>query len=757
MSFECDGPAVAELSVRRARTPRLSQPARSRCKPAKWILRYHEQPDIEFHILKAVLLSLTISAASGTVFASQSLAWPDLASHVERSNSAFVTQVNAMAVVDSGVRGHGVTVAVVDTGVRGIHAEFSGRLLTGFDATTGIVITAPFLVDGDGHGTHVAGVIGAARDGRGMHGIAPEVDLLPVRVFDGEGIATNFSLGNGLRYVIGSPAFVLNLSLGAQRPQDAYVESAILDNIHDGKLVVVAAGNGGGRNPTWPARYAKEPSVNGQIIVVGAVDEQNELTTFSNRAGDVADWYIVAPGVDLMSTYNNSASGYGYMSGTSMAAPIVSGAAALLKSRWPALSAEQTAQILFRTATDLGEPGVDRMYGWGLLNVEKAMQPIGGLGLLTDNGRIPLSQAQAQLSPATAGAAQRLQSINLSGLDHFGRDFRTDIPLFQLRSGESDANTLQKTAAVLGGRRVRFANGHLFLAQFGLAPRDSEPGGTYFVQRLSGTSIELTLATGALAGGWHGLADSPLSGLRSAAFGLSDNPYFGFIQATRHGGIGVKLAGDWKAKIGFLTRDSRDGAATGSGVSIAEISKALGLNLWISIQASLLKEQGLLGARLKQGNQYSRGTAMTFRTAQKLSNTLSAFFTYSVAKHDMPQTAVFRDVDSSSDAWSVGFVGEHHWRRNDRLLLEISRPVAVTAGTLTAEWVSGFNEDGGKRIERHTASMAPEKREIKLSSAYSYPIAMDAHLSLGFHWRQNADNVGNASRVGAFVSLQREF
>lgn len=662
-----------------------------------------------------------------------------------------------MSVIDSGIRGHGVTVAVVDTGVRGIHAEFSGRLLTGFDATTRIAIAAPFLVDGDGHGTHVAGVIGAARDGRGMHGIAPEVDLLPVRVFDGEGIATNFSLGNGLRYVIGSPAFVLNLSLGAQRPQDAYVESALLDNIHDGKLVVVAAGNGGGRNPTWPARYAKEPSVNGQIIVVGAVDEQNELTSFSNRAGDVADWYIVAPGVDLMSTYNNSASGYGYMSGTSMAAPIVSGAAALLKSRWPALSAKQTAEILFRTATDLGEPGVDRMYGWGLLNVEKAMQPIGGLRLLTDNGTIPVSQAQAKLSPATAGAAQRLQSVNLSGLDHFGRDFRTDIPLVQARSGEPDTSTLQKSAAVLSGRRIHFTNGHLFLAQSGPATSDYKAGGAYLVQRFSGTPVEVTFATGALAGGWHGLADSALPGHSSAAFGLSDNPYFGFIQATKHGGIGVELAGDWKAKIGFLTRDSRDGATTGSGVSIAEISKALGPNRWISIQASLLKEQGILGTRLKQGNQHSHGTAITFRAAQKLSNTLSVFSTYSLAKHDMPRTAVFRDVNSSSDAWSAGFIGEHHWRKNDRLLLEISRPVAVTAGTLTAEWVSGFNEDGGKRIERHTASMAPEKREIKISSAYSYPIAMNGYLSLGFHWRQNADNVSNADRAGAFVSWEREF
>ena len=487
------------------------------------------------------------------------------------------------------------------------------------------------------------------------------------------------------------------------------------------------------------------------------MDEKNELTSFSNRAGDVADWYIVAPGVDLMSTYNNSTSGYAYMSGTSMAAPVVSGAAALLKSRWPALSAKQTAEILFQTATDLGEPGVDRMYGWGLLNVEKAMQPIGGLGLLTDKGTIPLSQAQAQLSPATAGAAQRLQSINLSGLDHFGRDFRTDIPLVQARSGETDTNTLQKSAAVLSGRRINFTNGHLFLAQSGPETSDYKTGGTYLVQRFSGTPVEVTFSTGALAGGWHGLADSALPGHRSAAFGLSDNPYFRFIQATKHGGIGVKLARDWKAKIGFLTRDSRDGATTGSGVLIAEISKALGSSLWISTQASVLKEQGILGTRLTQGNPHSHGTAITFRAAQKLTNTLTIFSTYSLAKHDMPRTAVFRDINSSSDAWSAGFVGEHHWRKNDRLLLEISRPVAVTTGTLTAEWVSGFNEDGGKRIERHTASMAPSEREIKVSAAYSYPTAMNAHLSFSYHWRRNADNVSNADRAGAFFSWTREF
>ncbi|CAI06422.1 predicted subtilase [Aromatoleum aromaticum EbN1] len=707
--------------------------------------------------MKKLFLALTLSVASCPVFASQSLTWLNLARQAERNNSAFVTQVKGIAAVDSGVRGKGVTVAVLDTGVQGLHPEFFGRLLTGFDATTKITIAAPFLADRDGHGTHVAGVIGAARDGRGMHGIAPEVSLLPVRVFDDDGIATSSSLGNGLRYVNDSPAFVVNLSLGAPRPLDAYFESALLGNIQAGKLVVVAAGNGGGRNPTWPARYAKEAPVNGQIIVVGAVDENNQLTSFSNSAGDTANRYIVAPGVGLMSTYNASASGYGHMSGTSMAAPVVSGAAALLKSRWPALNARQTAEILFSTATDLGEPGVDPMYGWGLLNVEKAMRPVGGLGLLTHAGTIPVSQAQAQLSPAAAGAAKRLQGISLSGFDHFGRDFKTDIPLVRMRSGELETNTLQKAVAVLGSQRIPVTNGRLFLARSGPAASGSRAGGTYLVQHFSGSPIEITFATGALTGVWHGLADSALPGMGSAAFGLSDNPYFGFVNATRHAGIGVQLAGAWKTKVGFLTRDNRGGESGGSGASIAEISRTFGSDLWISIQGSLFTEQGILGTRLKQGSQYSRGRVMTFRAAHKWSNTITSFVSYSGARNSMRQTGIFYDVNSYSDAWTLGLIGEHHWRKNDRLLLELSRPVAVTAGALTAQWVNGFNEDGSERIERHMASMVSEKREIKLSAAYLYPLAVNAYLSFGFHWRDNADNVNDASKIGGAMSWHGQF
>src|SRR5207249_2159422 len=159
-----------------------------------------------------------------------------------------------------------------------------------------------------------------------------------------------------------------------------------------------------------------------------AVDANNNIASFSNRAGDTAAWFLVAPGVRVASTYLNNQ--YAYMSGTSVSTPIVSGAAALIKQLWPTLRADQVANILFITATDLGAPGIDAVYGRGLLNVEKALQPVGTVTTSTWNGKtIKVLDTAAKPSAATSklwslAASGALQVV---GLDDFKRDFKVDL------------------------------------------------------------------------------------------------------------------------------------------------------------------------------------------------------------------------------------------------------------------------------------------------------------------------------------------
>jgi len=250
-----------------------------------------------------------------------------------------------------------ILVAVLDTGVDPLHPDLAGRVATGYDFIDG---------DGDpgdvnGHGTHVAGVIAASGDdGRGAAGVAWRVRILPVKVLDDQGYGRYSQVIAGLRYAADSGAAVINLSLGGGAPSQA-LQEAVDYAISRGAVVVAAAGNEALDSLSYPAACEG-------VIGVGATDEEDRTTAFSNR-GEGLD--LVAPGTSILS--DSPGGGYAYMSGTSTAAPQVSGAVALLRSRFPDLGPSDAAQRLCDSARDLGASGYDSTSGWGLLQVHKAL------------------------------------------------------------------------------------------------------------------------------------------------------------------------------------------------------------------------------------------------------------------------------------------------------------------------------------------------------------------------------------------------
>ncbi|MSQ19216.1 MAG: hypothetical protein EXR39_06550 [Betaproteobacteria bacterium] len=169
----------------------------------------------------------------------------------------------------------------------------------------------------------------------------------------------------------------------------------------------------------------------GRIIAVGAVGANNAIAGFSNRAGDTKNWFMVAPGIAVPGASAFSNTGMVYMSGTSAAAPLVAGAAASILAHWPYLSAERIAGILFVSATDLGAPGVDEVFGWGLLNLERALLPIGTATLsLASGGSVPINTAS--FSPGmVAGAGVRAAAVRGElksiAFDSYGRAYRYDL------------------------------------------------------------------------------------------------------------------------------------------------------------------------------------------------------------------------------------------------------------------------------------------------------------------------------------------
>ncbi|KMY52470.1 hypothetical protein AC625_21960 [Peribacillus loiseleuriae] len=253
-----------------------------------------------------------------------------------------------------------VTVAVIDTGIDRKHPDLKNTLLPGYNTTD--PLSQPFV---DSHGTHVAGIIAANKDnGIGGYGIAPNVKILPIDVFDGW-FASDYSIAEGILYAVDHGAKVINMSLGGPFPSPL-IEDAVNTAINKGVVIVAAAGNDGEDFVNYPAGYEG-------VISVGAVDKKSELTYYSTYGASVD---LVAPGDEVYSSVYDYSKGSSFtkMSGTSMASPVVAGAAALLLSKYPDLTPTQVKYILKQTATDLGDKGFDIKYGSGLVNIVSALQ-----------------------------------------------------------------------------------------------------------------------------------------------------------------------------------------------------------------------------------------------------------------------------------------------------------------------------------------------------------------------------------------------
>jgi subtilisin family serine protease len=266
----------------------------------------------------------------------------------------------------SGWTGRNVIVAVLDTGV-GPHPDLASVLISGHD----------FIEDDDqpddvgdgqdndedgqtdegvGHGTHVAGII---------HAIAPEAKILPVRVLDSEGQGSVFAIAQGIRYAVDySPRVrVLNLSLSLVAHESPSIEEALYYAFSRQVVVVTSAGNG---NPgTEREEY---PSRESNTISVASTDLQDVKAAFSNY-NDKVD--ITAPGVSILSLYTGAPEQFATWSGTSMSAPFVAGAAALVRQARPELGREAVEDLILNNAKDISaqNPGLNGLLGDGRLDI----------------------------------------------------------------------------------------------------------------------------------------------------------------------------------------------------------------------------------------------------------------------------------------------------------------------------------------------------------------------------------------------------
>lgn len=303
---------------------------------------------------------------------------------------AHVAGTTSTGATWSGEKGDGVVVAVVDTGIDLDHPEFTGRIDDRRMSFAGRNPSSD-VSDKNGHGTHTAGIVGAADDGTGVVGVAPDATILPIQVSKGSRI-TDEAILAAFDYLLGletGSVDVVSMSFGSSQSSTAE-SSALLLLKNKGMTLVASAGNDSGGPVGYPAAYP-------HVIAVSSTTVDDTLSSFSSVGLTASD--LAAPGSSIYSTSKDG--GYVHMSGTSMSAPHVAGAAALVIGASPSADARA---VLTGSAEDIGL--TTAQMGAGLLDVAFS------LGLPSGNN-------MGNLPPVVdAGADQTVvlpASVNLSG------------------------------------------------------------------------------------------------------------------------------------------------------------------------------------------------------------------------------------------------------------------------------------------------------------------------------------------------------
>ena len=687
-----------------------------------------------------------------------------------------LNQVNALAAYDEGADGSGALVALIDTGIDIDNPEFEGRIdprsedlvKPGVADAADLRPGGPQLQDQDGHGTAMAGIVAAARDDSLVHGVAPEADLLIFRA-DDENDPELFigpAITEGLLLSAQYGADVLNMSFGTNEPGARSDFQTIFDFTSQEDIVVaISAGNDGTTDPDDSAIAAIDPEARGTVIVVGSVDDSNNISSFSARAGVAREFYLVAPGEDVPTILvDPQPNTIALVTGTSPATAYVSGAAALIRGLWPQLSAQEVVEILLDTATDLGAPGTDVIFGRGLLNIGEALQPQGGvttssvdgasITLPIMQGGAPSAQSAFISSPVFGGVRPDLGGFAF--VDAYGRDYTSSFDAFVTGPGalSFDPIATQRPFQHIHSHASSFVGGklHLRLEREDIAFTDSD------------AALRVNAGEGAYRGGQNDFA-TDINGADaeeniSFAFSqtlASETTYLvskGYAprEADRLAGLAVGRS------IPRARSLSRDGFSDGYLASTQDaISSLIQWRTNEPLMFDVFAVQALdgLGSNLRAGatRRFNNGHmrlevgALMERDAilgAQLGDLLSeggvartAYFSFSGAG-DLPFGWVGRgrvavgSTDLSADGGLVQGVQDVHtvqaafgltrqgvFATSDQISFSISHPLQAVSGQLTVLAPSAFDSVNEEFLfEERSAGLTAHRRNIDLEAAY---------------------------------------
>lgn len=358
-----------------------------------------------------------------------------------RRNYLSAEYINALYALDNNWLGQGVLVGVLDNGVTPI-GDLQGKVDLNLSRDFGYIEKdgvrtfrtgeAQVGDDASTHGTPVAAIIAARNDGQNVQGLAPGATIVSLRVDgirDGEQLL-GFNRDAALRYAADNGIRLVNMSLVLQDdsdPSTAFMNAMSYFNRRGRGLLVASAGNSS--LETSPNAREVDPAHAESWLFVAAIESDGRgynMAGYSNRCGTIMARCVVAPGSNVTMGAGGQVVTF---AGTSSAAPVVTAVAAMILSKWPQLTGIDAGNIIIRSARDLGAPGVDPVFGHGLVDAAAALRPV--------NPQLSNSVTSAPLDGnvmVIGGSFGGMGTASLKGalgdvtlLDHYGRDYRGDL------------------------------------------------------------------------------------------------------------------------------------------------------------------------------------------------------------------------------------------------------------------------------------------------------------------------------------------
>ena len=713
----------------------------------------------------------------------------------------------AIAAYEVGATGAGIIVGVIDTGIDPDSRDFVGRISDDSIDATGLNRGLQTL---DGHGATVSRIIGAARDGEGIHGIAFDATILTLRS-DTEGSCmgedgdestcsfNNATIANALNAAVDAGARIVNLSLGGPGGVSTALRLAIERASAANIVIVISAGNEGNVpdgetpefNPDNPSPFAQAflANGNGNVIISTSVNDERALSDFSNRAGNSQNAVLSALGdriccqIEDDRIFSFEIDGQTFVNvfnGTSFSAPQISGAAALLAQAFPSLSAVEIVDILLQSADDAGAAGTDAIFGRGILNIAAAFQPIGATSLASTSIPLSTSITAGSTGPAMGDAGITNDPLNAIITDGFDRPFEVNLGAGIItaqqnpRLAQGLISTGRAVALNAGPAEIAFnisEDSEIPTRGLNLSAQDERIArvlaGRITAKLAQDTSISFGIRQSAQAqlALLQGQGGSSFLIARDASFdnGFNRSPDGSFALRQNINGFGLTLSAE-AGKARVVERNAfQFGLPDNNQYDYGNVGVALDRNIgnaWLSLGANLLnEEETVLGARFNSA--IGRGGAQSIF--------LNANGRYNLGK-GFNVNASWREgwTDARSTIGSGGTIdGSGHIRSNsfsfdiskagilgtwDRIGLRLAQPTRVTSGGLNLNVPVSFDfATESATFGVRQLNLAPQGRELATELSYFFPIK-GGTVSTNFFYRQEPGHFENTpDDIGAAV------